>query len=297
VPRERLIASSEGYVTTEDGMRLFFTTLGTGPGTLLIPNGPPLIDDFLSLAVNRMLIFYDPRNRGLSDAAQDHSRASGIHHDVDDMEAVRRHFGLARIDLLGHSYLGLAVILFAMKYPTRVRRIVQIGAVAPIPATQYPPELSWTDDILTATLSELTELWKRPSTDDPELACRRLWSVLRRIYVVNPADVDKLDRWQRCHLPNERHAAEYAMETIIPSYISLALSASDVATVTMPVLTIHGRKDRSAPFGGGQDWANLLPNGRLLTIENAGHMPWIDAPSVVLPSIERFLTEEPDQRR
>jgi pimeloyl-[acyl-carrier protein] methyl ester esterase len=69
----------------------------------------------------------------------------------------------------------------------------------------------------------------------------------------------------------------------------MSLKPTDVAMVTMPVLTIHGRKDRSAPYGGGQDWANLLPNGRLLTIEDGGHVPWIEAPTQVLSAIERFL--------
>jgi 2-hydroxy-6-oxonona-2,4-dienedioate hydrolase len=58
----------------------------------------------------------------------------------------------------------------------------------------------------------------------------------------------------------------------------------------MPVLTIHGRKDRSAPYGGGQDWVSRLPDARLLTVENAGHAPWIEQPATVFGAIATFLS-------
>jgi pimeloyl-ACP methyl ester carboxylesterase len=37
------------------------------------------------------------------------------------------------------------------------------------------------------------------------------------------------------------------------------------------------------------DWARTLPNARLVLVEDAGHMPWIEAPRRVLDSIETFL--------
>jgi pimeloyl-[acyl-carrier protein] methyl ester esterase len=72
----------------------------------------------------------------------------------------------------------------------------------------------------------------------------------------------------------------------------MKITPTDVSSLTMPVLTIHGRRDRSAPYGGGRDWARLLPNGRLLTLDEAGHMPWIDAPDQVFSAIDRFLPRE-----
>jgi pimeloyl-ACP methyl ester carboxylesterase len=57
----------------------------------------------------------------------------------------------------------------------------------------------------------------------------------------------------------------------------------------MPVLIIHGTKDRNAPYGGGRDWARAFPNARLLTVENAAHVPWVEAPELVFGSIKAFL--------
>jgi len=33
----------------------------------------------------------------------------------------------------------------------------------------------------------------------------------------------------------------------------------------------------------------LLPNARLITIDGAAHMSWIEFPEIVFPSIESFL--------
>jgi pimeloyl-ACP methyl ester carboxylesterase len=280
----------EGYIPTADGPRLFCRMIGDGGHALVIPNGPPLTDQFSTLANGRTLVLYDARNRGQSDLIDDQSQiAKGILHDVDDIESVRRHLHLATIDLLGHSYMGLGVILYAMRFPQHVRRIVQIGPVAPTPGTQYSPDLSYVDDVMTATLVELRALLSQPASADPETACRHLWQTLRRIYVVNPSDVDKLDGWQRCHLATERRAAQYIGDRLIPSYMAMHITSSDIEAVTMPVLTIHGRKDRTAPYGGGRDWAAMLPDGRLLTIDDGGHMPWIEAPIEVLSAIDDFL--------
>jgi len=54
-------------------------------------------------------------------------------------------------------------------------------------------------------------------------------------------------------------------------------------------LVPSGTKDRSAPYGGGRDWAAMLPQGRLLTVHNAAHAPWIEAPSLVFDAIKLFL--------
>jgi pimeloyl-ACP methyl ester carboxylesterase len=287
------MALTEGYIPTADGVRLFFRQINHSLRALVIPNGPPLLEEFARVANGRTIIAYDARNRGQSDLIEDETKiAKGIVHDVDDIEAVRAHFDVATIDLLGHSYMGLAVILYAMRHPQHVRSIVQIGAVGPRPATQYSADLSYVDAVMNAAMTELRALWSRPTSADPEAACRELWMALRPIYVVTPSDVNKLDSWQRCHLATERGAARYATETLIPSYMGMNITSNDVAAVTMPVLTIHGRKDRSAPYGGGRDWSRLLPNSRLLTIGEGGHLPWIDAPNEVFPEIDHFLRSE-----
>jgi pimeloyl-ACP methyl ester carboxylesterase len=128
---------------------------------------------------------------------------------------------------------------------------------------------------------------ERPS-GDPEEVCRKFWGVLGAIFVVNPADAGRID-WGRCDLPNERNFMGYWMSRVQPSIQSLNLTAEEFDKATPPVLIVHGTRDRNAPYGGAIDWAMQLPNARLVTVENAAHAPWIEAPELVLNSIRTFL--------
>jgi proline iminopeptidase len=281
---------AEGYVTTDDGLRLWFQTVGTGPQVVVLPNGFHLLEDFRCLAADRTLVFYDVRNRGRSDTVTDPALLErGIHNDVDDLDAARRHFGLDRLALIGHSYMGLMVILYAMKYPAHVDRIVQIGPMGPHHGKSYPADLTNTDAVLRDVFARIGALQTERASLDPEEFCRKFWSILRVIYVTDPKDADKV-RWDRCELPNERDFMKYWTEQLISSIQSVALTRESLAKVTCPVLTIHGGKDRSAPYGCGKDWTSLLLNARLLTVDNGGHGPWIEAPETVFEAIDGFLT-------
>ncbi len=79
------------------------------------------------------------------------------------------------------------------------------------------------------------------------------------------------------------------IENLLPSIQALELAPDDLAKVKTPVLTIHGTRDRQAPYGSAREWAMLLPDARLLTVENSAHVPWIEAPELVFGSIETFL--------
>jgi proline iminopeptidase len=280
------MAPDEGYLTTDDGTRLFYQKVGSGPQTVIFANGFYLLDDFQHLAAGRTLIFYDARNRGRSDTVTGNSKLQrGIHNDVDDLEAIRRHFGIAQVNVVGHSYMGLMVALYAMKYAAHTSRVLQIGSMPPNAAKQHP---AYKDETLAEVFGKLGELHKERQSHEPREFCRKYWSLLRAIYVANPADADKI-KWERCDLPNELNFMKYWSEHIFPSIQSINLSTQDFAKVTMPVLIIHGRQDRSAPYGGAEEWAMLLPDARLVTVENAAHAPWIESPELVFSSIETFL--------
>jgi pimeloyl-ACP methyl ester carboxylesterase len=118
--------------------------------------------------------------------------------------------------------------------------------------------------------------------------CRAFWTILRPLYVANPADADRI-RWDRCDLPNEVNFMAHWTASILPSLQALNLAPAEAAKAAMPVLIVHGRKDRSAPYGGAREWGLLLPDVRLITLEDVAHAPWIEAPTEVRGAVEQFL--------
>ncbi|HYM24462.1 MAG TPA: alpha/beta hydrolase [Vicinamibacterales bacterium] len=277
------------FVRTDDGLRLFVQTLGCGSRLVVIPNGYYLFDALARFAEGRTLAFVDPRNRGRSDRVDDEAKLRrGIHHDVEDFDAIRRHFGRERIDLIGHSYMGVAVAMYAMTHPDRTGRVIQIGALAADPSKVYPAALTNTDTTARDVFGRIGELQKQRASMDPSAFCRKFWSILRVLYVANAADADRLG-WEPCHLPNEGGFMKQFTDYVLPSVQSLRLSDADYAKAMAPVLAIHGRLDRSASYGGGREWAMRLPNARLVTVEGAAHVPWIEDPDKVFDAIGAFL--------
>lgn len=279
----------EGFITTGDGIRLFFRQVGSGSTPVVIPNGFHLFEDFQRFAAGRKLIFYDVRNRGWSDTITDETKLErGIQNDVEDLDAIRRHFGIERLNLIGHSYVGLMVALYVMKHPATVDRALLIGPMQPDASRQYPAHLTATDNTLADVFSKLARMQKERMSADPVEACRAIWAVLCRIYVTDAADADKI-KWDRCELANERNFMKYWTAKILPSIQKLHFSPDQFANVAAPVLIIHGTRDRSSPYGGGRDWASMFPDARLVTVENAAHAPWIEAPDLVFGAIDRFF--------
>jgi len=281
-----------GYVTASDGVRLHYTKVGRGAKTVIIvPGRLFLFRDFRRLANGRTLIFYDMRNRGLSDAVSDPSKIS-LQHDADDLEAVREHFQVEKPDLIGFSYLGKIVILYATQRPDHVNRIVQLGPVARKLGTQFPKALTAGDEDKVpdpADEKRLDELFKSGfAKDHPKEYCEMEWKIEQQRMVGNPANATGIP--SPCEMENEWPIHLFAhFDPLLASDKALDIPKAAIAKVTAPVLTIHGRKDRNAPYGGGREWDMLLPNARLITIVGAAHMSWVEFPEVVFPAIDQFL--------
>jgi pimeloyl-ACP methyl ester carboxylesterase len=286
-------AMSEEFITTPDGVRLFVQKDGGGSNAVVIPNAAYMFEDFRYLASGRQVVSFDLRNRGRSDAVTDPTRLKrGIHHDVEDLEAVRRHAGMDKVDVIGHSYVGMVVALYALKYPEHVNRVVMIGAVQPDPKKQYPAYLTGADQTMAEVFAKLAEIQKEGPGADPALFGEKVWSIMKVLYVTNPDDADKIT-WSVFHLPNETfsNVMKHYNENLLPSMHGLNLNSEHFAKMQMPVLVVHGTRDRNAPYGGGREWALLLPNARLITVEGGAHVPWIESPRV-FDSIRRFLDGE-----
>lgn len=281
----------DSYLTLPDGIRLFTRTLeplGGGPSrpALLVPNGLCYLDDLAPLAATHRIVAYDLRHRGASDPCP---TARGLPDDVADLEHVRTRLGLGRCATLGHSYVAVIVALHAAQHPAAIDRVVMIGAPPPDGAATYPPDLAYADDVLPRAFAELGRLQGEAARMEPVAFFRACWEVLRPIYVADPSHADRI-RWDRSELANERAFMTYFMTVLQPALQALRLTADDLAAATMPVLVVHGREDRSAPFGGALDWVARLPAARLVEAPRAAHAPWIEDPAV-LPAIATFLAE------
>ena len=285
--------NGEGFVTTDDGAQLHYRVVGAGRPIVIVPAGLFLERDLSRLGRGRTIVFYDMRGRGRSSPDKDSAHVS-LDLDVADLEAVRRHVGAERFIPVGWSYLGMMVMRYALVHPEHVERIVQIGPVGRAFDTRYPDSLTAHDPVSvtdSAAYAELLRLRAEGSAArDPRADCEREYLVLRGRLVGDQRLAPRVPNM--CAMTNEwAWRLEPHQRWIFTSFARGESPGWDrFKLLNVPMLTIHGTQDRNAPYGAGRDWASHLPGGRLLTVRGAAHMPWLDAPEVVYPALERFLT-------
>jgi proline iminopeptidase len=282
----------EFYAETEDGVRLYGRILGTGPDTVIITPAVYLARDLAPLSHGRTLIFYDPRSRGGSDYISDPQRL-GIEFEVSDIEAVRARFGIDRFSVIGWSYLGAVVALYAADFPEHVKAVVQIGPMAPrrvTPSTEEQRGSPPTAEDL-AYLAGLEEE-EMPSTD-PVGYCRE-WAMIQMIQpMMGRPEAASQTKMDPCIYWNEWPAQLFAtIGRVIPQVMGAEWDyTARAARIQAPVLTIHGTNDPNAPVEGGRDWAALIRNGVLLELDGIGHGPWLESPDEFFRSVDEFLKE------
>jgi proline iminopeptidase len=283
--------TSEGFVFVRPGLHLYYRTVGEGSETVVVPNANWLAEVLHPLAEGRTLLFYDPRSRGRSSAVSDR-RHLGLEEDVDDLEAVRRYFGLDRLSLLGSSYHAAITALYAMENPERVDRLLLVCPITPripgewaqeTPAAEvliYPPGIARLEEMRQAGIDRT----------DPVAFCRTWFThFLLPAQLGEPAAAARFPLDDVCSFPNEwpAHTMPLYFEHIIPKMKDWDFRPR-LAHLDKPLLVIQGTDDL-VPVQASREWAAWGPNARFLTIEGAGHHPYLERPEEFFPAAGSFL--------
>jgi pimeloyl-ACP methyl ester carboxylesterase len=95
-----------------------------------------------------------------------------------------------------------------------------------------------------------------------------------------------------CAFPNEwpQHAIPLYFDHILPGMGDWDFRPR-LAGLRAPVLVMQGTDDL-VPLEASQEWAAALPDARLLSLEGAGHHPYLELPEVFFPAAETFLRGE-----
>jgi pimeloyl-ACP methyl ester carboxylesterase len=282
----------QGYVQTAPGVFLYYRRLGAGPLLVLLHGGPGgdhgQLTDLDRLADRSTLLFYDQRGSGRSTRGLGPGQLTWRQH-VEDLDAVREAFGQQRLRVLGYSWGGILLQLFAALHPDRVRRLVFVATALPTPANLQalqatmmsrlcPETRAWMDRMQQVGLLEADLEWLHSTF------MRRLW-------------VDAF--------VHPRHAGVFDLERLGAARSGKHTSASlneladapdhwrRLQQVTAPALAVHGTWD-PMPLAGAKELVQMLPDARLVVIEDCGHMPWLEAPAAFFDPVREFLAAADD---
>lgn len=192
--------------------------------------------------------------------------ASGKRGDLDtSFEALGRfvgefadHLGLDRIRLCLHDW-GAVGLLWAMREPERVERLVLIDAVPFLPGYRW---------------HFLARQWRRRTLG--ELAMGATIRPVAKRLLPAPLVDDVLEAFdvgtQRSILRLYRSAPEDV----------LARAGTDLGRITAQALVVWGERDPYIAPSYAQAYADALGGpAEALVVPGAGHWPWLDAPELV----------------
>ena len=289
----------EGFILTQDGVRLFYKVVGSGAETLVAVHGGPgnsltsIEPDLEPLAKNRTVIYYDQRGNGRSDVIKDHEKLSISKH-IEDLEAVRTHFKLDKMTLLGNSWGGLLIGFYAAAHPERVARLIFHCPASPTQTllAEMDREVKrrlnrqYNDEQRNrfATVANL-ETWLKVA--DPRAVCREFYLTILAVYVFKPESM-KLLKGDLCSGPEDAVRNQQLVNRQIWRALGSWDLRSSLGAVKAPALVIHGAAD-VIPLESSEAWVRAMPNARLLMINGAGHIPQIEQPAIFFKAVETFL--------
>lgn len=283
----------QGFVEAEVDVQLFYQLVGTGPDTMVVIHGGPGFSmdyfraDLEPLGDSLTLIFYDQRGTGRSTLVSDsaHLAASWF---AEDLDAVRSHFGLERLSLLGHSWGAGVAALYAMQYPARVDRMLIVGGVPlhqELLTTGFETMQANRDS---SEIRRMEELFEDRLADPGDVeACRAYYVLWFRPFFADSSAAD-LSRGDFC--AGTAEARRNKMENV-DRFTSASLGDWDwrdsLRDMSAPTLVIHGTAD-PIPADAAREWAATLPNARLLLMDGVGHFLYLEAPDRFFPAVREF---------
>jgi proline iminopeptidase len=293
--------SQEGYVVSADGVKIFYKVVGSGPELIAVHGGPgntlnSILADLEPLAKDHTIIYYDQRGNGRSDLIRDRDKLSISKH-IADLEAIREHFKLKKVTLLGNSWGGLLISFYAAAHPDRIDRLILHDPAEP--NREFLVEAA--DEVQARIRSHYDEPQRKrwpivsnPQTwmnaKNPRAICREFFALILPIYV---AQVGSLTRFRGdvCAGSDEAVRQQQYINQQVWRSLGDYNILPQLKAVQAPVLVIHGAAD-PIPVRSSEAWASNYPNARLLLIKNAGHLSHVETPETFFPAVETFLNGE-----
>ena len=248
---------------------LGYDEAGNG-STLVLVHGFPLdrtmwASQVAELSGGRRVVAVDLPGRGKSqginpDGMSIEDYADAVAETIDSL-------GEAKVHLGGLSMGGYVVFALWRKYPEKIKSLILIDTKS----SDDPPEAKEGREKTAALVRE---------KGTSEL----LDSLFPKLF--SPSTPDAMRAKVRPmfeNTPSETAAADALVMRDRPD------STMDLASITVPVLVLHGEDDELMPVDGARSMAGLIPGARFVAIPNAGHMAPMENPNAVNDAIDEFL--------
>ena len=277
-----------------DGITLRYHVHGTGPMCVAVPGGPGIAWEYLrSPALERHLtmVYLEPAGTGESGRLATHPHGYTRELASRHLAALIDRLPVSRVYLLGHSHGGFVAQYHAIRRPDQLAGVVLYES-APATDAEFGAEAA-------RMIAELAER----HADNPHLP--DTLNAFAQIPTI--ADDESMMRVARGIIP--AYVASYwtdptpwtgLQNDLRATYISgldehgapdLIDDRAALPTLRVPTLVVAGRYDVICGVRWGEELNKLIPNSRLVVLENSGHLGHLEEPERFAEAVATFVAE------
>jgi proline iminopeptidase len=292
----------QGFVESH-GALIYYETMGRGAPLVIVHGGPGASHDYflphlLPLMRTNRLIFIDERGSGKSSKLEDPKEYT-VASMVEDLEAVRVGLGLGKISLLGHSFGGVIVQAYALKYQKHLSHLI-LGstfastkelneALARMKAAMEPKDRERITSLEAAGLFGKGEVWEHGRY--PEEYAKLAWGKGYFPYLYqkrpdptyDPVSSNTDTAWD---VYREMWGSDG--EFVVDGNLKEVEYVERLSEIKVPTLIIVGDHDESDPKMS-KEMHEKIAGSQLVILPDSGHMTFVDQPEQFLKTVREFV--------
>lgn len=274
--------------SAHDGTQLAYRVFGDGPPLICLPGGPMqasvYLGDLGGLSAHRQLVMLDLRGTGRSAIPED-TASYRCDHLVDDVDALREHLDLERMDLLAHSAGANLAALYVGRHPEYVSKlalitpsVMAVGIAITPGLRRETAQLRQDEPWFPAAFAALEAITSGKATDD-------CWQAIA------PFFYGRWDARAQAHQAAEDEQKNKEAATAFGAEGAFDPDATRAALARFggPVLLLAGEVDLNSPPRATAEFTELFRNAELVMQSGAGHFPWLDDPDRFVATTAAFL--------
>lgn len=259
-------------------------SLATKPYLIFLSGGPGMnhthYKDYQCLQSVANIIFYDPRGCGLSQRADPQTYT--MENNIDDVNAIREHFNLPQIILLGKSYGAMCALGYAIRYPEHVSQLI-LAAGSPNYKSMHTAKINATKRHLSITQrAVLKKVWNGSLQSDEEAG--RGLTALNNLYSY------KLRRGGTVNRPQpDRPVAHEVLNQGFKTFLRSFNFAPKMKNISCPTLILVGEEDWVTDKRHSIEMYNKIRHCQLIIFPESDHSMESDVPEKYFGAIKQFV--------
>jgi proline iminopeptidase len=280
----RILTRENVGIATE----LFLREVGEGPTLVVLHGGPDFDHEYLLPELDRLatsfhLIYYAQRGRGRSAEGVEPEDVS-LESEIEDLDQVRRSFGLETVAVLGHSWGGVLAMEYATRHPDRVSQLILVNT-APASHTDALALRAHLRSLRTPSEREAMEALSASSRYQAgDLAADAEYHRIHFRPAFSRSDLlEPLVGRLRANFTPERVVLARAIELRLYAD-TWAREEYDLrprlSRLDVPTLVLHGADD-FIPVSLAANVADAIPGAVLSVLPQCGHFSYIERPDDV----------------